>query len=85
MKDMNVPHEQQAMFTRIKAYQPFHSRFDPCRPIGVKYYSTPPHLYMGFQPPNLEQFSPQVALRKGTLWPALYDPYVNPYKGKREE
>lgn len=75
--------QQQPAFTRVKSYQPFHSRFDPCPPIGLKYYSTPPHLYMGFQPPNLPQFSPQEALRKGTLWPALYDPYKNPYKGKK--
>jgi spore coat protein JA len=38
---------------------------------------------MGFQPPNLQQFPPKVALKKGTLWPALYDPYENPYEGKR--
>jgi len=48
----------------------------------VKYYSTPPHLYMGFQPPNLQQYPPRVALKKGTLWPALYDDYVNPYEAK---
>ncbi|MGF9889189.1 spore coat protein CotJB [Priestia megaterium] len=45
------------MFTPVKTYQPFHSIYDPCRPIGVKYYSTPPQLYMGFQPPNLQQFN----------------------------
>jgi hypothetical protein len=27
------------------------------------------------QPPNLPQYSPREALRKGTLWPALYFPY----------
>lgn len=52
------------MFTPIKTYQPFHSIYDPCQPIGVKYYSTPPQLYMGFQPPNLQQFSPKEALKK---------------------
>nr|WP_273130251.1 spore coat associated protein CotJA [Bacillus weihaiensis] len=67
----------------MKTYQPFYSRFDPCPPIGVKYYSTPPQLYMGFQPPGLQQFSPKEALKKGTLWAALYDPYKNPYEGKR--
>ncbi|UPG65612.1 spore coat associated protein CotJA [Metabacillus endolithicus] len=80
MKDMNAPYQQH--LTYMKTYHPFHSRFDPCRPIGVKFYSTPPHLYMGFQPPNLQQFPPRVALKKGTLWPALYDDYVNPYEAK---
>lgn len=82
MKSGNNPHDQHAPFTRVKAWQPFHSRFDPCRPIGLKYYSTPPNLYMGFQSPNLQQFPAKTALRKGTLWPALYDPYENPYEGK---
>ena len=35
---------------------------------------------MGFQPPNLEQFSPQEALKAGTLWKALYDPYFNSHE-----
>lgn len=42
-----------------------------------------PHLYMGFQPANLPQFPPKEALRKGTLWPAFYDYYENPYKKGR--
>lgn len=70
-------------FTRRKTYRPYHSRFDPCPPIGIKYYSTPPQLYIGFQPPNLPQFSPKEALKKGTLWPAFWDPYENPYEEKR--
>jgi len=53
------------------------SPFDPCKPILEKTYSTPPHLYMGFQPPNLPQFSPLDALKAGTLWKDLYDPYFN--------
>ncbi|KXZ22657.1 spore coat protein CotJA [Bacillus nakamurai] len=68
-------------FTPIKSYKPFHSRFDPCPPIGRKYYSTPPQLYMRFQPYHLEQFSPMEALKKGTLWKDLYDFYDNPYRG----
>ena len=44
----------------------------------MKSFSTPPHLYLRFQPPNLEQFTPQEALRAGTLWKALYDPYFSP-------
>ncbi|WP_174733498.1 spore coat associated protein CotJA [Mesobacillus harenae] len=70
-------------FTPMKTYQPFHSRFDPCRPIGKKYYSTPPHLYLGFQPPGLKQFPAQEALLRGTLWEFLYDYYENPYESKR--
>ncbi len=43
----------------------------------------PPNLYLGFQPPNLPQFSPKEALQKGTLWPVFYDYYENPYKKGR--
>lgn len=68
------------MYTPRKAYQPYASPFDPCRPLGIKTYSTPPHLYIGFQPYNLQQFPARVALHKGTLWPAFYDPYFNPYE-----
>ncbi|WP_053363088.1 spore coat associated protein CotJA [Bacillus sp. FJAT-27251] len=75
--------QQRVPFTRVKTWQPFHSQFDPCRPIGVKFYSTPPHLYMGFQPPNMQQFQRREALMKGTLWPAFYDFYDNPYEKKR--
>ncbi|CAM4035715.1 spore coat associated protein CotJA [Bacillus cereus] len=67
----------------MKSYIPYHGPNDPCPPIGKKYYSTPPHLFMGFQPPNLPQFPPKEALRKGTLWPAFYDFYENPYKKGR--
>ncbi|HEY4391498.1 MAG TPA: spore coat associated protein CotJA [Paenibacillus sp.] len=50
----------------------------------TKTYSTPPHLYMRFQPSNLPQFSPQEALRHGTLWPALYSPYESRWgKGRQ--
>ena len=72
--------QQPERFTPIKSYVPFRGLFDPCPPIGEKYYSTPPNLYLGFQPPNLEQFTPQEALRKGTLWKVFYDYYDNPYK-----
>jgi spore coat protein JA len=71
------------MFTPQKAFFPYVSPLDPCKPIPVKTYSTPPNLYIGFQPPNLPQFTPQEALRAGTLWKAFYDPYYNPFeKGK---
>lgn len=63
-----------------KSYRPYRSPYDPCPPQHVKTYETPPELYLGFQPYDLQQYSPQVALKKGTLWPALFDPYHNPYK-----
>lgn len=66
------------MNTHIKTYHPFVSPFDPCKPILEKTYSTPPNLYMGFQPPNLPQFTPLEALRAGTLWKAFYDPLFGP-------
>ncbi|WP_181348193.1 spore coat associated protein CotJA [Thalassobacillus sp. CUG 92003] len=67
------------MSSQFKCYQPFNSNNDPCPPKLVKCYSTPPNLYVGFQPPGLPQFSPAEALCKGTLWPLFYDPY--PFKG----
>ncbi|RFU65355.1 spore coat associated protein CotJA [Peribacillus glennii] len=70
-------------FTPVKSYRPFHGPFDPCPPIGKKYYRTPPNLYMNFQPPNLEQFPPHEALMRGTLWKALYDYYENPYRERK--
>ncbi|PAE43822.1 spore coat associated protein CotJA [Bacillus sp. 7884-1] len=68
------------MFTLYKTYCPIAGPFDPCKPILEKTYSTPPNLYIGFQPPNLPQFSPQEALRAGTLWKPFYDPYFNPFE-----
>lgn len=67
-------------YTPRKCYIPYVSPFDPCPPQKVKSYETPPHLYMGYQPYGLPQFSPQEALCAGTLWPALYNPYYSPYK-----
>jgi len=68
-----------------KKYHPYISPFDPCPPIKTKTYSTPPNLYMGFQPPHLPQFSPIEALKGGTLWKAFYDPYYSPYENKKGE
>ncbi len=68
------------MFTTRKAYVPVVGPFDPCPPIRIKTYETPPQLYLGFQPYGLPQFSPSEALKHGTLWPALYAPYTNPYE-----
>lgn len=77
---MNQPGQS---FTQIKAWSPFHSPFDPCPPIGQKFYRTPVDLYMTFQPPNLEQFPPQVALKNGTLWKVFYDYYENPFRERK--
>ncbi|MGZ7441660.1 spore coat associated protein CotJA [Paenibacillus sp. TH7-28] len=74
---MSLNHPQERVFT------PFIGPFDPCPPITHKTYSTPPQLFIPFQPPNLPQFSPMEALRHGTLWPALYSPYESKWgKGR---
>lgn len=73
------------MYTTRKSYCPYVSPFDPCRPMLVKTYETPPQLYMGYQPFDLPQFEPAEALCRGTLWPALFAPYTNPYKDKHRE
>ncbi|ENH97361.1 CotJA protein [Gracilibacillus halophilus YIM-C55.5] len=66
------------MHTSYKCYHPYISPFDPCKPIQTKCYSTPPNLYMTFQPTNLRQYdTPYQALCHGTLWPDLFDPYPN--------
>ena len=64
----------------LKSYVPYHSPLDPCPPTPKKYYSVPPNLFIGFQPPNMQQFPPIEALKKGTLWEFFYDYYQNPYK-----
>lgn len=71
------------MYTFVKHWHPYCSPFDPCPPIRVKTYSTPPNLYIQYQPANLPQFTPKKALCNGTLWPAFYDPYFNPYETPR--
>ncbi len=68
------------MFTQYKFWEPYVSPFDPCPPIKVKSFSTPPELYINFQPPGLEQFEPKAALYHGTLWKVLYSPYPGPSK-----
>jgi spore coat protein JA len=69
------------MHTQRKFYHPYVSPFDPCKPMLVKSYETPPHLYLGFQPQSLPQYdSPKEALFRGTLWPALFSPYTSPYE-----
>jgi spore coat protein JA len=73
------------MITQFKKWYPYIGPCDPCPPIRVKWYNTPPQLYMHFQPPGLPQFSPYDALKIGTLWPALYGPYPNPLQEPRGE
>lgn len=73
--------ERDQVIKQYREYRPFVGPFDPCPPILVKSYSTPAHLFLGFQPPNLPQFHPQEALKLGTLWPALYSPYESRRKG----
>ncbi|MCH5584820.1 spore coat associated protein CotJA [Shimazuella sp. AN120528] len=59
---------------QYRVWYPFHSPDDPCPPIA-KQYVVPPNQFLGFQPPNLPQFSKHEALIKGTLWPIFYSPY----------
>ncbi|KKB37944.1 Polypeptide composition of the spore coat [Bacillus thermotolerans] len=66
-----------------KTYHPYVSPMDPCPPITTKRYSTPPNLYLGFQPPGLEQFTPSAALKAGTLWKYFYDPYYSTREMKK--
>lgn len=73
------------MFTTRKTWFPYASPFDPCPPIPCKEYVTAPNLYIGFQPPGLQQFTPQEALRAGTLWCVFYDPYFNSHEMKMRE
>ena len=44
------------------SYKPYVSPLDPCPPIKVKKFVLPPPIFMNFQPPGLEQFSPREAL-----------------------
>jgi spore coat protein JA len=68
------------MNTHHKSYNPYVSPFDPCVPMTVKTYCVPPHLYIAYQPSNLPQFTPGEALKAGTIWKPLYDPYFNPFE-----
>nr|WP_089738384.1 spore coat associated protein CotJA [Gracilibacillus ureilyticus] len=64
------------MHSTMKCYTPYISPFDPCPPVWKKCYSTPPNLYITFQPMHSNQFATaEEALYHGTLWPCLYDPY----------
>lgn len=56
-------------FTKVKSYRPFHSAFDPCPPIGKRYYRTPPNLYLGFQPRAFRSFPRWRRRKKGRFGP----------------
>jgi len=73
------------MQNQVREWYPFVGPFDPCPPMRVKYYVVPPNLFIPFQPPNLPQFPLAEALRRGTLWPALYSPYESRCLQGREE
>lgn len=74
------------MFTQFKYWEPYISPYDPCPPIRIKSFSTPPNLYMTFQPTGLAQFqTAKEALQHGTLWPELFSPYPNPAKGREQD
>lgn len=73
------------MPTYRKWFYPYISRYDPCPPLTPVAYETPVQLYLGFQPPGMQQFSPVQALSRGTLWVGLYTPYTNPYLKTNEE
>ncbi len=63
------------MNDQVRVWYPFIGPNNPCPPIRVKTYVVPPNQYIQFQPLDLPQFTPQEALRYGTLWPALFSPY----------
>ncbi|MBT2214291.1 spore coat associated protein CotJA [Virgibacillus dakarensis] len=75
------------MFTQFKYWKPYISPLDPCPPMRVKSYSTPPQLYITFQPKGLDQYNTaREALYCGTLWPTLFSPYPDPHKrGDQDE
>jgi spore coat protein JA len=74
------------MQNQVREWCPFVGPFDPCPPMRVKYYVVPPNLFIPYQPPNLPQYPLAEALRRGTLWPALFSPYESRMlEGRREE
>ncbi|MBO7745297.1 spore coat associated protein CotJA [Paenibacillus sp. MWE-103] len=66
-------------------WYPFVGPCDPCPPKYVKTYYVPPNQYIPYQPMNLPQFPLPEALRRGTLWPALYGPYESKCQTGRPE
>jgi len=70
-----MAYEKPFIGSNTKVWRPYVGPHDPCPPMKEKYYWTPPNLYLGFQPPGLPRFEIHEALRRGTLWKALYSPY----------
>jgi Spore coat associated protein JA (CotJA). len=64
---------------QIHVYEPFIGPCDPCPPMKLKTYVVPPNQFITFQPQGLPQYSIHEALRRGTLWPALYSSYQSKY------
>jgi len=69
------PYGKVSAHSNYKTWYPYVSPHDPCPPMKMKTYYTPPQLYMGFQPPGLPRFEIHEALYRGTLWKDLYSPY----------
>ncbi|WP_246026944.1 spore coat associated protein CotJA [Laceyella sacchari] len=76
-------HQPNPFVNQERTWYPYVSPFDPCPPLCKKTYVVPPNLFLGFQPPDLPQFPPNEALKRGTLWPIFYSPYRK--KSKRHK
>ncbi|TQR20392.1 spore coat associated protein CotJA [Psychrobacillus vulpis] len=59
------------------SYKPYVSPRDPCPPILVKTFVLPPQLFTNFQKPGLPQYSPEQALKHGSLWPSFVDGFYS--------
>ncbi len=64
---------------QVHVYEPFIGPCDPCPPMKLKTYVLPPHLFIPYQPQGLPQYPIHEALRRGTLWPALFSSYQSRY------
>ncbi|WP_217997834.1 spore coat associated protein CotJA [Alicyclobacillus acidiphilus] len=58
-----------------RSFAPFHSPLHPC-PALPKAFMVPPNQYITFQPSGMQQFSPEDALKHGTLWQPVHSPYT---------
>ena len=68
------------MFTLYKTWHPIASPFDPCKPILEKTFSTPPNLYIGFQPPNLPQFYTTGSTKGRNTMESILRPLLQPIR-----
>jgi glutamate decarboxylase len=72
----------------MNSYKTNHSHSSPSDPYPfkkIKPFSIPFHLNVGYQQPHLLQYSPGEALRAGTLWKPLYNPYFNPHETEKRD